>query len=314
MQVRALSEQRAGRRHPVKRDSVLDLVGGTPLVRLNRVTNGLSSGVDVWVKLEYLNPGRSVKDRAARQILVDALERGDLGDNRRLLDATTGLTGIAYAMLGASLGIGVTVVVPENIIGSRRRALEQFGAQIVTSSPSDGPDGAVRLARELAAEHPDQFWFANQHANPSNPLAHQLTTAPEIWSQSAGRVSHFVVATGSSGTLVGASRGLRAFSPDVQCFSVQPADKSGELLGLTAVEDRLRPPIYDDAHVAGTLRCEPANARAMAARLAREEGIAAGYSAGANVWAALQIAADLESGYVVTLISDHADHYFADWQ
>lgn len=312
MQVRALSEERAGRRSPVKRDSLLDLIGRTPLVRLNRVTSELSPGVEVWAKLELFNPGGSVKDRTARQIVTDAIERGDLADGRRLLDATSGNTGIAYAMLGAALDFGVTVVMPENALVAHRRLIERYGGEIVHSSPTDGDAGAISLAREIATEHPDEFWFADQYANPSNPRAHELTTAPEIWAQTAGLITHFVASVGTSGTVIGTGRGLKQFNPAVQIIECQPADAVHGLEGLTHVTSDNAPAIYQSDELDGSLRCETDEGLTMARRLAHEEGLAAGHSAGTNVWAALRVAADLESGVVVTVICDHADRYLSE--
>ena len=309
MQVRALSEQRAGRRTPTKHESILDLVGGTPLVRLNRLTRALSPDVEVWVKLEFLNPGGSIKDRTARQIIEDAVARGDLDHGRRLLDATSGHTGIAYAMLGAALDIPVTLVMPEDTNPSRRQMIECFGGEVVHSSAADGNDGAIRLARELAAENPDTLWYADQYSNPSNPRAHEMTTAPEIWKQTGGAVTHFVTSTGTSGTLMGTGRGLKAHNPAIEVFGCQPAESNHGLEGLKHIATTIRPDIYDETMLAGTLYCATEEGWAMSERLAAEEGLAAGLSAGANVWAALEVASDLERGVVVTIACDHADRY-----
>lgn len=308
MQVRALSEQRAQRRPPTKYDSLLDLVGNTPILKLRRVTSELQPQVEVWAKLEFMNPGGSVKDRPARQILLDALDRGDLGDGTSLLDASNGNTAVAYAMLGAALGIPVTVVMPENASPSRRRTVETYGGEVISSSADQGIDGAIQTARRLAEESDTgKYWYADQYANPSNPRAHELTTAPEIWAQTEGRVTHFVTSLATSGTIIGTGRGLRSHNPDIGIVGCQPSDSSHGLAGLKHLESSIQPDIYEADEIDETLFCATEEGYTMADRLAREEGLAVGDSAGASIWAAIEFAKTLDEGVLVTVIADHAD-------
>jgi cysteine synthase B len=313
MQVRALSQERGERHPPLRYDSIIDLVGNTPIVRLRAITTDLPPDVEVWAKLEYMNPGGSVKDRPARQILQDALERGDLDDGKTLIDATSGNTGIAYAMLGAALQVPITLVMPENASSSRKRIVEAYGANIIYSSPLEGSDGAIRKVREIVADdEAGKYWYANQYWNPSNPAAHEKTTAAEIWEQTDGRVTHFVASTGTSGTVMGTGRGLKAHRSDIQVIGCQPSDSFHGLEGLKHMESSIEPGIYNEDELDQILWCDTEDGWDMAERLAHEEGLAAGNSSGANVWAALQVARTLESGVVVTIISDHADRYLGD--
>ncbi|MFU8804635.1 MAG: PLP-dependent cysteine synthase family protein [Bradymonadaceae bacterium] len=306
--------KRLEERHPLARhESLLDLVGRTPLVRLQHLTSDLPASVEVWVKLESMNPGGSVKDRPARQILRDALERGDLGDGKILIDATSGNTGIAYAMLGAALGVEVHLVMPGNVSLQRKHIVETFGAKVIFSDPMDGSDGAIRLCRQIVTDDVDgRYFYANQYGNPSNPRAHELTTAPEIWEQTGGRVTHFLASTGTSGTIMGCGRGLKGFSKDIQVIGCQPSDAFHGLEGLKHMPSSIVPAIYHEADLDDVMYIETEDGWDMAERLAAEEGIAAGNSAGANVWAALKVARRLASGVVVTVICDHADRYFGE--
>ncbi len=296
--------------HPPRvHNHLLDLIGNTPMVRLGRVTQGLSPEVEVWVKLEFMNPGGSVKDRAARQIILDAMASGQLGKGDILLDSTSGNTGVAYAMIGASLGLEVHLVMPSNASVQRRRVIEAYGAKILESDPLEGSDGAQHLAAELCAQDP-RYFYADQYGNPSNPMAHQMTTAREIWMQTQGRVTHFVACMGTSGTVMGVNRGLQEFSASVGSYGAQPADAFHGLEGLKHMSSTTAPPgIYAPEELAGVVSVRTEDGWDMADRLAREEGLGAGKSAGANVFAALEIARGLERGVVVTVICDHADRY-----
>jgi S-sulfo-L-cysteine synthase (O-acetyl-L-serine-dependent) len=306
--------QRVAGHHPLGRhEDLLDLVGRTPLVRLRRVVAGLPDAVEVWVKLESLNPGGSVKDRPARQILRDAIARGDLGNGQILIDATSGNTGIAYAMLGAALGVEVHLVMPANVSQQRKHIVETFGAKVIFSDPMDGSDGAIRLVRQIVADDTQgRYFYANQYGNPSNPRAHELTTAPEIWEQTQGRVTHFLASTGTSGTIMGTGRGLKGFNPGVRVIGCQPSDAFHGLEGLKYMPTSIVPAIYNESELDDVMYIETEDGWDMAERLAKEEGIAAGNSAGANVWAALKVARELDQGVVVTVICDHADRYFGE--
>lgn len=296
-------------RKPRRRESLLELIGHTPLVRLRNVTLGVAPGVEIWVKLEFMNPSGSVKDRAARQIITEALASGELDESKTLIDATSGNTGIAYAMIGAALDIDVELVMPSNVSERRKHLVETFGAKITYSSQMEGSDGAIELVRKMVAARPERYFYADQYSNPANPRAHRTTTAPEIWKQTGGKVTHFISAIGTSGTVIGTSRGLKAFNPGIVVFGAQPADGFHGLEGLQHVPTSIRPEIYDEGELDGLVWLDTEAGCEMAEQLASEEGIPAGNSAGANVVAALELARTLSSGVIVTVICDNADRY-----
>jgi cysteine synthase B len=289
---------------------VVDLVGNTPMVRLRSVTRDLPDAVEIWAKLEYFNPGGSVKDRAARQILLDALRRGDLGGGRRLIDSTSGNTGVAYAMLGASLAVPVTLVMPSNVSQARKDIINAYGAEIIYSDPLEGSDGAIRLAKQLVADDSaGRYYYPDQYSNPSNPLAHELTTAPEILRDTGGRVTHFVAGLGTTGTVMGTGRGLRAAKPEVKIVAVQPDAAFHGLEGLKHLASSLVPPIYTEAGHDRTVFVGTDEGWDMAERVAAEEGMAVGWSSGAALAGAIRVAGELNSGVIVTIFCDHADRY-----
>ncbi len=301
------------RRPPGPVESVLDLVGNTPLLRLGRI-DADCPGVELWAKAEFSNPGGSVKDRAASRIIKDALERGDLGDGRRLLDSTSGNTGIAYSMVGAALNIPITLVMPENVSLPRKQITKGFGTELIFSDPMLGSDGAIVEARKLAAEQPERYYYPNQYANDSNWLAHYDGTAPEIWEQTHGRVTHFVTGIGTSGTIVGTSRRLHEFNPNIRCIGMQPDDAWHGLEGLKHIPSSLVPEIYDPSALDDTLWMPTDEGWDMSERLAQQEALFVGHSAGANVAAALRVGKELaargEEGVVVTVLCDRGDRYF----
>ena len=300
-------------RRPQLRESLLEMVGQTPLVRLGEVASHLADGVEVYAKLEFMNPGGSVKDRPARQIIVDALEAGKLGQGQTLIDSTSGNTGVAYAMIGAAVGIDVELVMPENVSPARKHIVRTFGADVVFSDPMEGSDGAIRKVEEMVEDDDDgEYFFANQYGNPSNPKAHELTTGPEIWNQTDGEITHFVTATGTSGTIMGTSRGLRAYNPDVTIVGIQPDDPFHGLEGLKHMPTAITPDIYDEDELDEVRGVSTEAGWEMAERLAVEEGIACGYSSGANVHSAIEVAEELDEGCVVTIVTDHADRYFGE--
>jgi S-sulfo-L-cysteine synthase (O-acetyl-L-serine-dependent) len=289
--------------------TVVDAVGNTPLVRLTRVLDDVGDA-EVWAKLEFRNPGGSVKDRAARQILVDARARGDLSHGRILLDSTSGNTGVAYAMLGAALDVPVELVMPENVSPARKAIIEAYGATIRYSDPLEGSDGAIRLAKSVASG-PDgaRYWYADQYGNPSNPRAHEQTTAPEILHGTHGRITHFVAALGTSGTVMGTSRGLKRAKPSVHVTAVEPDAAFHGLEGMKHLASSIVPAIYDPRAIDATRFVSTEAGWDMAERLAAEEGLPVGYSAGAAVVAAAALAKELREGVIVTVLCDHADRY-----
>jgi cysteine synthase B len=295
---------------PAPKSSLLGMIGNTPMVKLEHVTSHLPDAVEVRAKLEFMNPGGSVKDRPARQIILDAIESGKLTPEMTLIDSTSGNTGIAYAMIGASVGVDVALVMPENVSAARKHIVKTFGAEIIYSDPMEGSDGAQRLCKKLVDEDTDgKYFYANQYGNPSNPKAHTLTTAPEIWKQTDGRVTHFVASTGTSGTIMGVTRGLQEFNPDIETYGAQPSDAFHGLEGLKHMPTAIVPDIYDEDLLSGVVYVDTEDGWDMAEKLAHHEGIAAGNSAGANVWAALQLAEEIDEGVIVTVICDHADRY-----
>lgn len=291
-------------------DDVSALVGNTPLVRLTRVTAGLSPRVEVWAKLEFYNPGGSVKDRAARQIILAAEASGELRPGRILLDATSGNTGVAYSMLGAARGHAVTLVMPANVSQARKDICQAYGTTIVFSDPMEQSDGAIRLARRMVEEDTEQrYFYADQYSNPNNPLAHELTTAPEIWAQTGGRVTHFVAGLGTSGTVMGTGRGLKRFSPSIQVIGLEPDDSFHGLEGLKHMASSIVPAIFDRSALDASVELTTEEGWGMAERLAHEEGLLVGHSSGAAAAAAIALARDLDEGVVVTVFPDHADRY-----
>ncbi len=302
-------------RAPVLRgrvDSVTELIGDTPLVRLRQIERDCP-GVELWAKCEFANPGGSVKDRAALRIIQDALARGDLPPGVRLIDSTSGNTGIAYSMVGAALDVPITLVMPENVSNARKQITRAYGSEIIFSDPMEGSDGAIVHARRLVDARPDRYYYPNQYANDSNWLAHYHGTAPEIWAQTGGRVTHFVAGVGTSGTIMGTSRRLHELGA-VHCAGLQPDDAMHGLEGLKHVPSSLVPPIYDGAVVDETLWMPTEEGWDMAERLAHQEALFVGHSAGANVAGALRLGkrlvAEGKPGVVVTVLCDRGDRYF----
>ncbi|MGO4209805.1 PLP-dependent cysteine synthase family protein [Terriglobus sp. 2YAB30_2] len=299
--------------------SVLDRVGNTPLVRLDRLTAKLP-GIVLLGKAEWANPGGSVKDRPASNIVLSAQREGKLTPGKHLLDATSGNTGIAYAMLGAAMGFPVTLCLPSNASPERKKILAAYGANIVLTDPADGSDGAIRKARELAASDPDKYFYADQYSNNNNWQAHYKTTANEIWQQTEGRLTHFVAGLGTSGTFMGTTRRLRELNPKIQCISMQPDSPFNGLEGLKHMPTAIVPPIYDPKLADRLVEASTEEAYVMAKRIAREEGILMGISSAANVATALHIAEEEvaagREAIIVTILCDSADKYLSErfWQ
>jgi cysteine synthase B len=298
--------------------TLLGRIGNTPLVRLERLTQHLP-GIQLLGKAEWANPGGSVKDRAASNIVLTAMEHGKLRegdrDGVRLLDATSGNTGIAYAMLGAAMGFGVTLAMPSNVSLERKRILHAYGAEVVWTDPAYGSDGAIRKAREMALDT-DRYWYADQYGNDANWQAHYKTTGNEIWEQTSGGVTHFVAGLGTSGTFMGTTRRLKELNPAVQCISMQPDSPFNGLEGLKHMATAIVPPIYDPLLADRNVEVETEAAYAMAKQMGREEGMLVGTSAAAAVVASLRIAEEAsargEQAVVVTVLCDAADKYLSE--
>jgi cysteine synthase B len=291
--------------------SILDLVGRTPLIRLRRIEKECP-GVEIYAKAEWQNPGGSVKDRAAARMIAEGEASGKLDHNKTILDATSGNTGIAYAMIGAAKGYKVKLCVPENASHERKLILGAFGAELVLTSPLESTDGAIREARRLYAESPGEYFYPDQYNNDGNWRAHYDTTGPEIIEQTAGTLTHFVAGLGTSGTFVGTARRLRKFNPAIKLISFQPATAFHGLEGLKHMESAIVPGIYDPTIADQDLRVESEDAFDMVRRLAREEGVMAGISSGAAISAVLQVAKGLKSGVIVTVCPDGAEKYLTE--
>jgi cysteine synthase B len=291
--------------------SILDLVGRTPLIRLRQIERECP-GVEIYAKAEWQNPGGSVKDRAASRMIAEGEASGKLRHGKTILDATSGNTGIAYAMIGAAKGYKVKLCVPENASHERKLILRAFGADLVLTSPLESTDGAIREARRLFAESPDEYFYPDQYNNDGNWRAHYDTTGPEIIEQTAGALTHFVAGLGTSGTFVGTARRLRKFNPAIKLISFQPATAFHGLEGLKHMESAIVPGIYDPTIADQDLRVESEDAFDMVRRLAREEGVMAGISSGAAIAAVLQVAKGLKSGIIVTVCPDGAEKYLTE--
>jgi cysteine synthase B len=299
--------------------TVLERIGNTALVRLEGLSPRLD-GSQILGKAEWANPGGSVKDRAASFIVADALKKGQIGKTKGLLDATSGNTGIAYAMFGAALGFPVTLCVPSNVSPERKRILSAYGAEVIWTNPADGSDGAIRAARELISTKPGQYFYADQYSNENNWKAHYHTTANEIWEQTEGRVTHFVAGLGTSGTFMGTTRRLRELNPQIQCISMQPNSPFNGLEGLKHMATAIVPKIYDSTLADDNLEMPTETAYKMAKFLGRNLGMLVGVSSAANVAAAVEIAeqeaARGREAVVVTILCDSADKYLSErfWQ
>jgi len=304
--------------------SLLERIGNTPLLSLERLTAHLP-GVQILGKVEWVNPGGSIKDRAAASIVLDAEKRGLLKFNQRaggrgLLDATSGNTGIAYAMLGSALGFPVTLCVPSNVSEERKNILAAYGANVIWTDPADGSDGAIRKARALAAAEPDRYMYADQYGNEQNWKAHYRTTANEIWKQTEGQVTHFVAGLGTSGTFMGTTRRLKELNPKIKCISMQPDSPFNGFEGLKYMATAIVPPIYDPTLADANIFMETELAYDMARELGRLDGLLVGVSAAGAVATSLRIAEqEAQAGreaVIVTVLSDSADKYLSErfWQ
>jgi S-sulfo-L-cysteine synthase (O-acetyl-L-serine-dependent) len=296
-------------------EPLLATIGNTPLVRLERIPAEFP-GVEIFAKAEYFNPGGSVKDRAALNMVLDGERSGKLNKNRTILDSTSGNTGIAYAMIGANRGYKVKLVLPGNASEERKRILKAYGAEMLFSDPNEGSDGAIRMVRQIYMEDPDLYFYPDQYNNSANWKAHFEHTGPEIIKQTGGRLTHFIAAMGTSGTFTGVTKRLRRDLPDVQCWSAQPSSGFHGLEGLKHMPTAIRPGFYDDQLADGNLWVETEDAYKMVRRLAREEGLLVGISSGCNVHAATLVARELvargEQGMIVTVLCDSAEKYLSE--
>ena len=294
------------------RPALLDHIGNTPLLPLRRIGAHLPDTVTLWAKAEHLNPGGSVKDRPARQMIEAGLVSGAYHPHHTLIDATSGNTGIAYAMIAAALNRDVILALPENASAERKAILRAYGAELVLTDPMEGTDGAQAYVRREVDAHPDRYFYPDQYNNGANWQAHYTHTAREIIDQTNGAVTHFVAGLGTTGTFTGVSRRLKEHNASVTCIAMQPDTPLHGLEGLKHLPTAEVPGIYDDTLVDTHATCSTEDATAMTARLAQEEGLLVGPSAGANVTTALRIAETLDFGHVVTILCDTGTRYLSD--
>jgi cysteine synthase B len=288
-------------------------IGETPLLRLTHVAQDLPAGVEIFAKAEHLNPGGSVKDRAALAMILDGERKGLLTPDKIILDATSGNTGIAYAMIGAARGYRVALCLPKNANYERKRILRLYGAEIIETDVTSGADGAQVCARELSDAEPEKFYYPDQYNNDANWRAHFHGTAPEIWRQSAGRVTHFLAGMGTSGTFTGTTRRLKDYNPAIRAISMQPDSPFHGLEGMKHMASALVPGIYDPTLADDCIEVTTEDAQEMTRRLAREEGLLVGVSSGANVFAALRLAHSLPAGSrIVTVLCDSGERYLGE--
>ncbi|MBF0467080.1 MAG: cysteine synthase [Nitrospirae bacterium] len=296
--------------------SILETIGCTPLIRLERAPGFNGGGIKIYAKLEMYNPGRSVKDRPAYQMIHDSEESGELTRDKIIIDSTSGNTGIAYAMTGAVRGYKVTIVIPKNASPERKKIISGFGAEIIYSSPFDGSDGAIRLARKIYSENREKYYMPDQYNNPSNWKAHYLTTGPEIYEQTGGSVTHFIATVGTGGTITGTGKALREFNKDIKVIAIQPDDAMHGIEGLKHMASSIVPGIYDLNFADETIFVGTEESYDMVRRLVKLEGLAVGHSSGAALTGALTLAkrlqaAGINEAVIVCIFPDGGDRYLS---
>ena len=296
------------------RSSILNLVGNTPLLRIRRVLPpDISPQVEIYAKLESFNPGGSVKDRPALNMFLRAQRDGLIGKGKVVVDATSGNTGIALAMVGSAFGIPVELAMPANVSEERKRIIQAYGAKVYLTDPLEGTDGAILFVRDLVEKNPDRYVYLDQYNNPANWEAHYYSTGVEIWKQTEGRVTHFVAGIGTGGTIMGAGRRLKAYNQDIQIIGVQPAHPFHGIEGLKHMESSIKPGIFNENYLDRTIFVETEDAYEWARRLAREEAVFVGQSSGAALWACIKLARELsdrgEKAVIVTVFPDGGERY-----
>ncbi len=296
---------------PPRANSVLDLVGNTPLVDVTAMGEGLSPKVKLYAKLEGFNPGGSVKDRAALWMMRHGVETGELGEGKTVLDSTSGNTGIALAMIGAAMGYPVTLVLPDNVSQERKRIIQAFGAGIIYSSGLEGSDGAILKCREIVESDPDRYFKPDQYFNANNPQAHFDSTGPEIWTATGGLVSHLVAGIGTSGTIMGTGRYLKTMNPGVQVVAAEPEDALHGLEGLKHMESSIVPGIYHENELDRKIPIPTEDAYDWCYKMGEKLGIVVGQSAGAALHASLEVAGDVDDGVIVMIFPDFGDRYLS---
>ena len=291
--------------------NILDTIGRTPLLRLKKVAGHIKRNISIYAKLERYNPGGSVKDRPALEMIRDAEESGALTKDKIILDSTSGNTGIAYAMISAVKRYRLKIVIPENANLERKMIIAGFGADMVYSSPFEGADGAIRLAKEIYNKSPDKYYMPDQYNNPSNWKAHYLSTGPELLEQTNGNITHFIAGVGTGGTIMGTGRALKEYNPEIKVIAIQPDDAMHGLEGLKYLESSIVPGIYDIEFADSTIFVNTDSAYDMVKKITTIEGLAVGHSSGAAIVAALQVAEDLTEGTIVVVFPDGGDRYLS---
>lgn len=290
-------------------ESVLDLIGNTPLLEIGKITEGLSPGVKIYAKLEGLNPGGSVKDRPAWRMVQEGLRLGKLRPGKTILDSTSGNTGIALALIGSVLQYPVELVMPGNVSAERKQIISAYGAKVTYSDPMEGSDGAILLCRKILDANPEKYFKPDQYYNPMNPQAHYENTGPEVYRQTQGGVTHFIAGIGTGGTIMGAGRYLKQVNPTIQIIAVEPDDALHGLEGLKHMATSIVPGIYHEEELDEKIPVSTEDAYSMVYRLSQEEGVLVGQSSGAAMFAALKVARRLRSGTIVTIFADFGDKY-----
>lgn len=296
-------------REPKKIDSVLDLIGDTPLLEIRKIAEGIPPSVRIFAKLEGFNPGGSVKDRPALKMIQDGIASGRLAPGKTIIDSTSGNTGIALAMIGRVLGYPVELVMPSNVSAERKRIIEAYGAKVTYSDPLEGSDGAIRLCRKILDQNRDKYFKPDQYFNPMNSQAHYETTGPEIYRQTGGEITHFIAGIGTSGTIMGTGRYLKEKNPKIRVIAVEPDDALHGLEGLKHMATSIVPGIYHPEQFDEKFPASTEDAYAMVYRLSQDEGVLVGQSSGAAMHVTLQIARKLRAGVLVTIFPDFGDKY-----
>ena len=292
--------------------SLLDLIGNTPLIPLDDIFEDISPKVKVYAKAEWLNPGGSVKDRPALQMIMEGIESGELTGDKTIMDSSSGNTAIAYAMIGAVLGYKVELVTPQNINFERKKVLEAYGAKVINSDPLEGSDGAIRLAKKLKSENPEKYFMPDQYNNPANPRAHYNTTAPEIWEQTEGKITHFLAGMGTSGTLMGTGARLREFNKNIKIIAMQPAEPLHGLEGLKHMPTSIVPGIYDETFPDEIVEAPTEKSYDTMKLLMDKKGLFVGHSGGAAVYSVFEYAKNLDEGLLVTVLPDSGFRYLSE--
>lgn len=295
-------------------DSLLDLIGNTPLIPLNDIfpEAGISSGVKIYGKAEWFNPGGSVKDRPALEMIMDGIGSGELTKDKIIMDSSSGNTAVAYAMIGTVLGYKVELVIPENVNFERKKVLAAYGATVINSDPLEGSDGAIRLAKKLKQENPEKYFMPDQYNNPANPRAHYKTTAREIWEQTGGRVTHFLAGLGTTGTLMGTGAGLKKFNKSIKVIAMQPAEPLHGLEGLKHMPTSIVPGIYDGSFADETVEVGTEESYDMMKTVMDSKGYFIGHSGGAAICSVLRYARSLNEGVIVTVLPDSGFRYLSE--